>query len=372
MGLRQVLVADDDLVDQMAFARLVRSAALPIQCTWADSVAEAKEALGAGNFDAAVLDYWLGDGSALDLLPDLRTVPTLIVAGTADPGILAQVRQAGAFDFLVKDVGPEYDRRLIHALQAVLKLPPTASLPDERRTPAAPVQPRPASEVSADAARRELYEFAYLVSHDLKAPLRGVITLTELLCAEHGPALGAGGQDRLAMLRRRAERIIALVDRVHEYAVLTRDLRPGPVDLADVVPEVMRSLAAPAGVQIAVEGRLPVVWGDRDRLLKLFEHLLSNAVKFLDKPPGEVRVRASREAADWRISVADNGPGIEARFFETIFQPCKTLQTQETMEGSGMGLTLARKIAELHGGRLWVESEVGRGSTFHVTLPAAG
>jgi len=105
VGLRQVLVADDDLVDQMAFARLVRSAALPIQCTWADSVAEAKEALGAGNFDAAVLDYWLGDGSALDLLPDLRTVPTLIVAGTSDPGIAAEVRQAGAVDFLGKRYG---------------------------------------------------------------------------------------------------------------------------------------------------------------------------------------------------------------------------------------------------------------------------
>ncbi|MFB3818473.1 MAG: ATP-binding protein [Candidatus Methylomirabilales bacterium] len=370
MALRQVLVADDDLVDQMAFARLVRSAALPIECTWADSVAEAREALSAGKFDAAVLDYWLGDGSALDLLPDLDGVPTLVVAGTADPDIVAELRRAGVVEFLVKDVGPEYDRRLVRALQTALDLPPVASLPDERRPPAAPVPPPALPELSAEAARRELHEFAYLVSHDLKAPLRGVVTLTELLCAEQGAALGQSGQDRLAMLRRRAERVIALVDRVHEYAVLTRDLRPGRVDLADLVPEVIRSLAPRAGVEVGVEGRLPAVWGDRDRLRKLFEHLLGNAVKFLDKPRGEVRVRASREAAGWRISVADNGPGIEARFFETIFQPCKTLQTQEAMEGSGMGLTLARKIAELHGGRLWVESEVGQGSTFHVTLPA--
>jgi signal transduction histidine kinase len=367
--LRRVLVADDDLVDQMAFARLVRSAALPIQCTWADSVAEAKEALGAGTFDAAVLDYWLGDGCALDLLPELGGVPTLIVAGTEDPDIVAGLREAGVVEFLVKDVGPEYDRRLVRALHAALRLP-AASGPEAPQAPPAPAQPPPAAEASA-AARKELYEFAYLVSHDLKAPLRGMVTLADLICAEQAPVLGDAGRDRLAMLKRRGERLIALIDRVHEYAVLSRDLRPGRVDLAELLGEVIRGLAPRTGVEVAVDGRLPVVRGDRDRLGKLFEHLLGNAVKFLDKPNGDVRVRASREATGWRVSVSDNGPGIEARFLETIFQPTKTLQTQEEVEGSGMGLTVARKIAELHGGRLWVESVVGRGSTFHVTLPAA-
>jgi len=365
----RVLVADDDLVDQMAFARLVRAAALPLQCTWADSVAEARQALEGERFDAAVLDYWLGDGSALELLPALKGVPTLVVAGAADPAVVREIRESGVVEFLVKDIGPEYERRLTAALRAALQLPEVGPAPAEAAAPEEPATELSAAGPDAEQARRELYEFAHIISHDLKAPLRGIVTLVEMLCEEHGGALGEDGQSRLAMLRRRADRLVALVDRVHEYAVLGRGLRLRRVDLAALMPEVIRDLSPPAGVEVGIAGALPVVRGDRDRLATLFGHLLGNAVKFLDKARGEVQVRAARQDSGWRISVADNGPGIPAEFFDSIFRPCKTLQTQDAIEGSGMGLAVAKKIAELHGGRIWVESEVGTGSIFHVALP---
>jgi signal transduction histidine kinase len=161
---------------------------------------------------------------------------------------------------------------------------------------------------------------------------------------------------------------VGLIERVREYAMLGRDLQWQPVDLEALAAEVIRTLAPPAGVEIVVEGPLPTVRGDRDRLATAFGHLLGNAVKFMDKPGGKVRVTAERVHGGWQLSVTDNGPGIEAQFLEAIFKPGKTLAPQDEVEGSGMGLALARKIVELHGGRIWAESTVGQGTTLRFTL----
>jgi signal transduction histidine kinase len=368
----RVLVADDDIVDQMAFARLVRSADLPIECIWADCVAEAQQAIASHALAGAVVDYWLGDGSALDLLPALQGVPTLVVAGSADPAVVRELQRAGAVAFLEKDTGPEYETQLTAALTKTLGLPqpsgtPAAPTSASARTPVLHPAPPP----DAEAARCELHEFVNVVAHDLKAPARGILTLVEMLFEEHGETLGERGRTSLQLLRRRADRLIALVDRIREYALLSREPAWAPVDLHALALEVIGRVGASGAVRIVVEDRLPTVRGDRTRLALVFEHVLGNAVKFMQQGQGEVRVRAARGDAGWQLSVSDNGPGIEPEFLDVIFRPCKTLAPQDSIEGSGMGLAIARKVVQLHGGRIWAESQGSRGSTFHFTLPAA-
>jgi signal transduction histidine kinase len=366
----RVLVADDDIVDQMAFARLVRSADLPIECVWADCVAEAQQAIASHALAGAVVDYWLGDGSALDLLPALQGVPTLVVAGSADPAVVRELQRAGAVAFLEKATGPEYETQLTAALTKALGLPQpsgTPAAPTAARTPVLRPAPRP----DAEAAWCELNEFVNVVAHDLKAPARGILTLVEMLFEEQGEALGERGRTSLQLLRRRADRLIALVDRIREYALLSREPAWAPVDLHALALEVIGRVGASGAVRIVVEDRLPTVPGDRARLALVFEHLLGNAVKFMQPVPGEVRVRAARGDEGWQLSVSDNGPGIEPEFLDLIFRPCKTLAPQDSIEGSGMGLAIARKVVQLHGGRIWAESQGSGGSTFHFTLPAA-
>jgi signal transduction histidine kinase len=114
---------------------------------------------------------------------------------------------------------------------------------------------------------------------------------------------------------------------------------------------------------------LPVIEFERTRITQVFQNLLSNAVKYMDKPEGQVRIGCVGEDRYWKFSVADNGPGIEEKYFKKIFQMFQTLAPRDEHESTGVGLTVAKKIVELYGGRIWVESKVGQGSTFFFTLP---
>jgi signal transduction histidine kinase len=131
-------------------------------------------------------------------------------------------------------------------------------------------------------------------------------------------------------------------------------------------------LAPSPGIGIAIDGRLPTVTGERTRLQQVFQNLISNAIKHLDKPEGHIRIAGADAGDVWRFSVADNGPGIEVRHHERIFQLFQILTPRDRKESTGVGLALVKKIVELYGGRVWLESEAGKGSTFFFTLPKAG
>ena len=135
------------------------------------------------------------------------------------------------------------------------------------------------------------------------------------------------------------------------------------------MPEVIESLAPPDHVQIIVESALPIVTGSRTRLIQVFQNLLSNALKFMDKPAGEIHITCIDQDDQWQFSIADNGPGIEERYFEKIFQPFQALTHRDDVESTGLGLTVVKRIIETWGGRIWPVSTVGEGTTFYFTLP---
>jgi light-regulated signal transduction histidine kinase (bacteriophytochrome) len=221
-----------------------------------------------------------------------------------------------------------------------------------------------------ESINKEFQDFVYIISHDLKAPLRAINALTEWIATDYADKFDDDGKEQLKMLTTRVNRMQNLLDGVLQYSRIGRVKEdPAPIDLNQLLPEIIKSLDVPAKINIAVEGRLPVITSEPARIQQVFGHLLSNAVRFMDKPEGFIKVACAEENGFWKFSVTDNGPGIPEQHFEKIFRLFQTLQAKDQFESTGVGLTLAKKIVELYGGKIWLTSTVGQGSTFFFTLP---
>ena len=222
-----------------------------------------------------------------------------------------------------------------------------------------------------EGMNRELNSFAHVVSHDLKAPLRAVDSLLKWLVTDYGERFDSEGKEMVNLLLARVKRMHDLIDGILQYSRAGRALEEvAEVDLGAVVPEVIGALAPPGHISIVVDGRFPVVPASRVKLEQVFQNLLSNAIKYTDKPQGLVRVECCEDGGCWKFSVGDNGPGIADKDQERVFQLFQTLKPRDQSDSTGVGLAVVKKIVvEMYGGRVWVESKLGEGSTFYFTLP---
>ena len=220
-----------------------------------------------------------------------------------------------------------------------------------------------------EQATEELKDFAYVASHDLKAPLRGISSLAEWLSTDYSDKLGKEGQEQIKMLTARVKRMYNLIDGVLEYSQTTRREKSVKADLNEVVSDVITELGVPEGIKIAIEQPLPVVVCGANGIRRVFYNLLGNAVNFVDSSTGRIKISWSDEHSYWKFGVTDNGPGMEEKHFGRIFKMFQTLSPQDSVENTGVGLTITKKIIELYGGRIWVQSKPGEGSTFFFTLP---
>ncbi len=221
-----------------------------------------------------------------------------------------------------------------------------------------------------EAANHELAEFAYVVSHDLKAPLRGVSLISEWLAQDYASRLGAEGIELFGKLQRRVQEMHALVDGVLAYTRIGHVVEEEvTVDLNPIVHQVIQLIASPPGVQFNVPPSLPVVRGLPHQLIQVFQNLLDNAVKFLGRPDGRVTIHVRRQSLGWEFAVEDNGPGIHARHHARIFHMFQRLNPDPKVPGSGIGLSLVKRIIETRGGRVSVESAEGAGTTFRFLWP---
>jgi len=220
------------------------------------------------------------------------------------------------------------------------------------------------------SANEELTNFAYVVSHDLKAPLRAISSLADWISTDYVDKFDEEGREHMRLLISRVHRMSGLIDGILQYSRVGRVKEtPVAVDLNLLVSEVIDLLAPPDRIKVTVQDALPTVVGERTRIQQVFQNLISNAIQYIDKPAGEVHITCTSTAGKWQFAVSDNGPGIEQRHFERIFQLFQTLVPRDKVESTGVGLALVRKILEMYGGEIWVESVVGTGSTFIFTLP---
>lgn len=219
-------------------------------------------------------------------------------------------------------------------------------------------------------SNKELQDFAYVAAHDLKAPLRGIGTLADWIASDYADRFDEQGRQQLSLLKGRVSRLSELIDGILHYSEIGRVAgRKEQVDLDRLVAEVISMLDPPANVEVTVKGPLPVVVCEKIRVGQVFRNLVDNAVKYMDKPCGRIEVGCTEQPEFWRFFVSDNGPGIDARYFDKIFQMFQTLAPRDERESTGIGLAVVKKIVELCGGTIWVESSVGEGTTFFFTLP---
>lgn len=220
-------------------------------------------------------------------------------------------------------------------------------------------------------SNEELDQFAYVASHDLKAPLRGISNLSQWIEEDLADRLGGETREHMSLLRNRVARMEALIDGLLDYSRVGRTRNPPEnVSLAALVAEAVDLLGPPARFRIEVEADLPELVAERLPLQQVVQNLVANALKHADGEAPRVRI-AGRLEEDWcHLEVVDNGPGIDPAYQDKIWGIFQTLKRRDEVEGTGIGLALVKKIVETRGGRVWVESQPGAGAAFHVLWPA--
>ncbi len=217
-------------------------------------------------------------------------------------------------------------------------------------------------------ANGELREFAHIAAHDLKTPLRGIGTLADWIAADYADKLDEQGKEQLMTLCAKAGRMSTMIDSILRYSKFgRRTIEKRQVDSGHALSEVICNVDPPKNIKITIEDELPVLMCDRIHIIQIFQNLLGNAVQHIDKPEGHIKVGCTDQEGHWLFRVVDNGPGIEERHFERIFKLFQRLSP--CSEVRGIGLAIVKKLVDLNGGQVWVESEIGKGSTFFFTFP---
>jgi signal transduction histidine kinase len=232
-------------------------------------------------------------------------------------------------------------------------------------------QRRRADELERVAARlarsnQELDAFAYAASHDLRAPLRGIANLAQWIEEDLQGSLHDETREMLALMRNRMHRMEGLIDGILQYARAGRTHEPPvTVDVGDLVRDVV-DLLSPAAATVIVDSDLPAVVTEKVPLQQVFQNLIGNAIKH-PGPGVEIRITAEDEGEFWRFGVADNGPGIPAEFHDRIWAIFQTLEARDKVEGTGVGLSLVKKLVEVQGGEVALDSAPGEGARFTFT-----
>ena len=220
---------------------------------------------------------------------------------------------------------------------------------------------------------KELDDFTYIVSHDLKEPLRSMDAFSKFVSDDYKDKLDKQGKDYLKRIRANAGRMGDLVEDLLEISRIERRKNPfEEVQIQELVTEVKLRLEyaiKEKNVQVVIQDKLPKVFCDRVRLTEVFVNLVSNAIKFNDKSNPRIEIGSSLKDNFYQFYVKDNGPGIEEQYFDKIFEIFQRLGRREKLEGTGVGLTIVKKIIQMHKGKTWVESKIGEGTTFYFTIP---
>ncbi len=216
---------------------------------------------------------------------------------------------------------------------------------------------------------QELKDFAYVASHDLKAPLRGIKTLAEWIAADYADKFDDAGKEQFKLLTSRVDRMHNLIDGILQYSRIGRIYeKPIVINLNTLIPDIIDLIAPSANIKIVIDNNLPAIIFEETRIRQVFQNLIGNAVKYVDKPQGKISIGCADEGKFWKFNVTDNGPGIDEKYHDKIFRIFQTLAPRDNYESTGIGLTLVKKIVELYGGKVWVESKIGQGSTFFFTM----
>jgi light-regulated signal transduction histidine kinase (bacteriophytochrome) len=230
---------------------------------------------------------------------------------------------------------------------------------------------RKRSEEALERSNEDLERFAYAASHDLKEPLRLIGSYVQLLQKKYGNRLGPEADEYIGYVVSSVKRMDELIGDLLTYSRIgTRDHEFEESDCEAILKWTIMNLqmAIQENGAVITHDSLPTLHADQSHVIQLFQNLLSNAIKYRGTEPPQIHVSAKRDGNHWLFSIQDNGLGIEPKYHKQIFGIFQRLHGRE-LPGTGIGLAVCQRILERHGGRIWVDSEPGKGSTFYFTLP---
>ncbi len=375
----RVLLVEDDEDDYLITRDLladIRTQKYDLK--WADGFDEGVAAIPAYRPDVCLVDYHLGNRNGVEFLRHLVGMgcqaALIMLTGHGDREVDVEAMEAGASDYLSK--GRIDSLLLERAIRYAI---------ERKRAELA------LAEKAKELARSntELEDFAYIASHDLKEPLRGIRNYADFLIEDHGSQLNEDGRERLDTIIRLTKRMEELIETLLHYSRVGRvDLAMVETDLQNVLTQVLDSVQVSlheAGVDTRIPKPLPTIVCDQARVAEIFRNLVTNAMKYNDKnekwieigfqardaaapSPGDESA-ASNGHKPIVFYVRDNGIGIPEKHKDSVFRIFRRLHGRDKFGGgTGAGLTVVKKVVERHEGKIWIESQVGEGTTFYFTL----
>jgi signal transduction histidine kinase len=362
----RVLLVEDNLADAELVKHELQRGGFQVITDLAQNGAELKDRLGSAEYDIILADYSLPDCRGMDALEVVQQqgkhTPVILVTGALGDVTAVECIKQGATDYVLKD-------NLARLRTAVRR-----AMNDSRLVERQKQSEKQLAESAQELARsnRELEQFAYVASHDLQEPLRMVANYTQLLADRYQGKLDRDADKYIRYAVEGAVRMQTLIQDLLAYSRTGRGgLRVKTVDVNLVMREAAHNLRAAIEESRATVniGHLPSLTADPSQLVQLFQNLMGNAIKFRGSEPPVITISARHQGNLYTFSVADNGIGIAPEHLEHIFVIFQRLHTHAEYPGNGIGLSICKKIVEQHGGKIWVESHPGQGSTFHFTLP---
>lgn len=359
----RILIVDDRPENLLAMEHVL--AGLDADLVKAGSGNEALTRLLHQEFAVVLLDVQMPDMDGFEvasLMQDRQTTrdtPIIFVTAISkDEKYVFEGYKRGGVDYVFKPVDPTI---LKSKVDVFLKLHQQKQLLAQHNA-------------ALEERNEELNSFSHIVAHEIKEPLRIVSGFAEYLKGDYKGRLNDKADGYLRRIDEECRRMTQAVESLLEYADTGRArMSSERENLESLVEQALSALEhtiRETGTRVEV-CPLPTVRGDRARLIRVFQSLISNAIKFRGDEPPCVRIAADREGEFWRISVADNGLGIDDDFHKSVFAPLRRLY-EDKYEGTGLGLAMCRRIVEQHGGRIWIQPTApGNGTTFFLTLPAA-
>jgi len=364
----RVLLVEDSESDAALIVRHLTMADYDVRWERVETAGQMRAALEQPDWDIVIADYMLPGFDAPAALAILQQtgldLPFAVVSGHIGEETAVALMKAGAHDYLMKNhlarLAPVVERELGEA-----------RMRRERRRGEEKLR---LSVQDLARSNAELEQFAYVVSHDLQEPLRMVASYVQLLDERYKDQLDSNAHEFIAYAVDGATRMKRMITDLLTYSRIGKNGK----EIAAVGCEAalgqacadLRACITEAAAEIS-HGPLPTLPGDAAQFTHLFQNLIGNAIKFRSQAPPRVHVSAEQIGEEWVFSVRDNGIGLDPQFADRIFLVFQRLHGREDYPGTGIGLAIARKIVEGRGGRIWVESEPGKGATFRFSVPAS-